>query len=155
MPECNFALPVIVAAMMHAHPAPDRRHAASRRALQGVIAVAGLVPVLAGVAGIAAGPRLAGVTAPWPVDLDSHFRFLSGVFLVVGLAWWSCVPSIEDKSGRLRLLALMTFAGGLARLFSLALAGPPSTGHLVGLGLELVAVPLVVLWQATDRPLPA
>lgn len=121
---------------------------ASRRGLQIVIVVAGFVPVLAGLAGILAGPRLAGVPAPWPVDLDSHFRFLSGVFLVVGLAWWSCVPVIESKGERLRLLAAMTFAGGLARLGSLLFAGVPSAGHLAGLGLELAAVPLVVFWQA-------
>jgi hypothetical protein len=67
---------------------------------------------------------------------------------VVGLAWWSCIPAIETKGERLRLLALMTFTVGLARLFSLVLAGVPSAGHLAGLGMELAAVPIVVLWQA-------
>ena len=122
--------------------------AAGRRALQVFIAVAGCLPVFAGAAGVIAGPRFIGAAVPGPVDLDSHLRFLSGVFLIVGLAWWSCIPRIEAKGERLRLLALMTFAGGLARLGSLAVAGLPSAGHLVGLGMELVAVPLVVFWHA-------
>jgi hypothetical protein len=126
----------------------DRRAPRSRRALQAFIAVAALLPVVAGAAGVVAGPRLLGAEAPWPGDLDSHVRFLSGVFLVVGLAWWSCIPGIERKGERLRLLALMTFAGGLARLLSLGLAGLPSAGHLFGLAMELVGVPLVVIWQA-------
>ena len=129
-------------------PAAEDSEAAGRRALQVFVAVAGCLPVFAGAAGILAGPRLAGSAAPWPVDLDSHFRFLSGVFLVVGLAWWSCIPDIGRKGPRLRLLAAMTVAGGLARLASVLLVGVPSAGHVLGLAMELVAVPLVVLWQA-------
>ncbi|RST87450.1 DUF4345 domain-containing protein [Aquibium carbonis] len=128
-------------------PAGGRR-STERRALQAFIAVAGLLPVFAGIAGVVAGPGLAGSTPPWPADLDSHFRFLSGVFLVVGLGWWSCIPAIETKGARLRLLALMTAVGGLARLYSVSLVGFPSAGHGLGLAMELVAVPLVVLWQA-------
>jgi len=124
------------------------RDATGRRALQVFIGVAGCLPVFAGAAGIVSGPRFLGGNPPWPVDLDSHLRFLSGVFLIVGLAWWSCIPAIETRGERLRLLALMTVAGGVARLLSLGLSGAPSAGHLVGLGMELVAVPLVVLWQA-------
>lgn len=118
------------------------------RILQGLIAVLALIPIGAGLAGIILGPRFLGVDAPWPTDLDSHLRFLSGVFLVVGLAWWSCVPDIARKGPRLRLLVLMTFVGGLARLFSLAHAGPPSVGHLGGLAMELVVAPLLVVWHA-------
>lgn len=118
------------------------------RILQVLIAVLALIPVGAGVAGIALGPRFLGADAPWPADLDSHLRFLSGVFLVVGLAWWSCVPDIARKGPRLRLLVLMTFVGGLARLVSFVHAGPPSAGHLGGLAMELVIAPLLVLWHA-------
>lgn len=119
-----------------------------KRLLQAIVALLAAVPVLAGLAGIVAGPAFLGPDAPWPADLDSHLRFLSGVFLVVGLAWYSCIPGIEEKTGRFRLLAAMTFCGGLARLASLAMAGPPSAGHVYGLGAELLVVPLLVAWQA-------
>ena len=119
-----------------------------RRALQTVVAVLALIPVSVGAAGILLGPSFLETDPPWSADLDSHFRFLSGVFLSGGIAFLSCVPSIERKSNRFRLLAGCVFLGGLARLLSLGIAGAPSPGHLGGLFMELVAVPLLVLWQA-------
>lgn len=119
-----------------------------RHLLQAVVMVLAVTPVVFGALGIVIGPHFLHVTAPWPIDLDSHFRFLSGVFLVVGLGWYSCLPSIETKTERFRLLAAMTFAGGLARLLSLSIAGLPSMGHVAGLSVELVGVPLLTLWQA-------
>ena len=68
--------------------------------------------------------------------------------LAFGLAWWSCIPRIERKTKRIRLLGICTVAGGLARLYSVMLAGAPSAGHLAGLAMELVVVPLILLWQA-------
>ena len=58
------------------------------------------------------------------------------------------MPGIEHKTARFRLLSALVVAGGLARLLSLAVTGTPSAGHLAGLGLELVVVPLLVLWQS-------
>jgi len=83
-----------------------------------------------------------------PVDLDSHFRYLSGIFLGVGLAFCSCVPEIERKTGRFRLLAALVVLGGLGRAISAFAFGLPSLPHLLGLGMELLVVPLLVLWQA-------
>lgn len=108
----------------------------------------GLVPVTAGGAGVLLGPAAFAPLADLPVDLDSHVRYLSGIFLGLGLAFWSTVPGIEHKTARFRLLSALVVAGGLARLLSLAVAGMPSAGHLGGLGLELVVVPLLVLWQS-------
>ncbi|WP_292864925.1 DUF4345 domain-containing protein [Mesorhizobium sp.] len=116
--------------------------------LQLVVAVLAATPVLVGLEGILSGPEFLNVAAPWPVDLDSHFRFLSGFFLAVGIAWYSCIPHIETKTERFRLLAACTFAGGLARLFSLLTTGEPSAGHMAGLCVELFAVPALVWWQA-------
>jgi len=103
--------------------------------------------VVVGIEGILSGPAFLHAVPPWPVDLDSHFRFLSGLFLTVGIAWYSCVPGIETKTERLQLLAACTFAGGLARLLSLLTIGVPSPGHIAGLCVELVAVPALVWWQ--------
>ena len=107
-----------------------------------------LVPVAAGAAGVLLGPAaFAPETVP-AVDLDSHLRYLSGLFLALGLAFWTTVPGIARKTARFRLLAALVVGGGLARLFSLLVAGTPSAGHIAGLGLELVVVPLLVLWQS-------
>ncbi len=123
----------------------------SKPALQLVVATLAIVPVMTGIAGIWTGPSFLHLERPWPADVDSHFRFLSGIFLALGFAWYSCIPDIDRKTGRFRLLAALTFSGGLARLLSLLLAGPPSTGHLAGLFVELVAVPLIVWWQSAIR----
>lgn len=119
-----------------------------RRILQIVIAVLALLPVLAGLAGALLGPAFVQVGPPVPVDLDSHFRFLSAVLSAIGIGWWSCIPRIEHKAGRLRLLAALTFAGGLARLFSLTSVGAPSLGHVAGLVMELGIVPALILWHS-------
>jgi len=118
-----------------------------KTALQIVVAVLAATPVVVGIEGILSGPGFLHAIPPWPVDLDSHFRFLSGLFLAVGIAWYSCVPDIETKTERFRLLAACTFAGGLARLLSLLTTGVPSPGHIAGLCVELVAVPALVWWQ--------
>lgn len=120
---------------------------AEKRLLQATVGVLALVPISAGAAGVLVGPGFV-LTAPdWPVDLDSHFRYLSGIFLALGLTYWATVPSIERKAAMFRLASVLVVAGGAARLGSLLAVGVPSTPHLVGLGLETLVVPLLVLWQ--------
>lgn len=120
-----------------------------RRLLQAAVALGCVVPLLAGGSGMIEGPYfLRGVASPAVPDLDSHFRYLSGLLFAIGLAFATCIPDIERKTGRFRLLAFLVFVGGLGRLFSLASIGMPGTGHVFGLAMELVAVPLLVLWQA-------
>ncbi len=121
--------------------------ARERRLLQAAAALAVLVPVCAGSWGVIRG-------AAWldhgdvPRDLDSHFRYLSGIFLMLGLLFASCIPRIERMGARFRLLGAMVVAGGLGRLVSLLAVGAPAAGHLLGLGMELGVVPLLALWQA-------
>jgi hypothetical protein len=124
-----------------------RNRKSGRLALQVIVAMLAATPVFVGLEGIVSGPAFLHVVAPWPIDLDSHFRFLSGFFLVIGLAWYSCIPSIETKTERFRMLAACTFGGGLARLVSLLTVGAPSVGHIAGLCVELLAVPALVCWQ--------
>ncbi|MGA9581789.1 MAG: DUF4345 domain-containing protein [Allosphingosinicella sp.] len=120
-----------------------------RRLLQLAVALGCVVPLLAGGSGMIEGPAfLRGVTSPVPSDLDSHFRYLSGLLFAIGLAFASCIPGIEGKTARFRLLASLVFVGGLGRLFGLMTAGAPGAGHLFGLAMELGTVPLLVLWQA-------
>lgn len=124
------------------------RGGAEYRALQGAVAVACLVPIITGAQGVIRGAAmLKGVPDPVPPDLDSHFRYLSGIFLMAGLAFASCVPDLAAKGARFRLLGAMVILGGLARLASLLIVGPPSFGHRFGLVMELGVVPLLLLWQ--------
>jgi len=59
------------------------------------------------------------------IGADSHFRYLSGLLLGIGLGFWSTIPRIEANGDRFRLLSFIVVAGGLARFTSLALIGLP------------------------------
>jgi hypothetical protein len=117
--------------------------------LQIVVSVLSAIPVSAGLAGVVCSWKFPGFAlSNWPIDVDSHFRFLSGIFLCVGVCFLTCVPNILRKTERFRLLSTLVFTGGLGRLLSLLVVGQPSAGHVVGLVFELVIVPLLVCWQA-------
>lgn len=120
---------------------------AERRLLQIAVTLACLVPLAMGSLSVIRGVAVIKGTPALP-DLDSHFRYLSGIFLALGIAFASCVPAIERRGGRFRLLGAMVVAGGLARPLSWVMVGAPGTGHRFGLVMELGVVPLLILWQA-------
>ena len=123
--------------------------ATERRLLQAAVAVAALVPLSMGLTSVLEGPSiLKGVGTPAPVDLDSHFRYLSGLLLGIGLAFVACIPRIERRTTLFRAFGLIVLVGGLSRLVSLAAVGLPGDGHRFGLVMELVVVPRIMLWQA-------
>lgn len=119
--------------------------AAERRALQLAVAVAGLVPVGGGLAGMVLGA--AAVGQAYDLSVDSHVRYLSGLLFVLGLTFWASIPTIEAHTARFRLLGAMVVAGGLARLAGLAVAGTPSGPMLLALVMELIVTPALVIWQ--------
>ena len=118
-----------------------------RRLLQGAVTIACLVPILTGLDGVLRGVAMFRLTA-FPASLDSHFRYMSGIFLMLGFAFASTIPAIERQGPRFRLLGAMVVMGGLARALSWLMVGAPNLGHRLGLGMELAVVPLLMLWQA-------
>ena len=112
-----------------------------RRLLQLVIAVAGLVPVIAGLWGATGALHASGPGA------DSQRRYLSGLLLGIGLWFWACVPTIERRRAEVRMLAAVVAAGGLARLFGLIATGDASAGVVLPIVMELGVTPLVALWR--------
>lgn len=118
-----------------------------RRLLQCAVALACLVPFAAGGAGVIASVTMMKDAGAPSVDLDSHFRYLSGLLFGIGLGFAACIPRIEAKGALFRGLTLVVVCGGLARLFALVTMGSPSAGHLFGLAMELGVVPALALWQ--------
>ncbi len=117
-----------------------------RRLLQLVVMLAGCVPVLAGGAGVLLGTAFVD-DAGANLSADSLFRYLSGLLLAIGLAFWWMVPHIERHTKAVRLLTLVVFVGGLGRLFGIVAHGVPGTPMLGGLVMELVVTPAICLWQ--------
>jgi hypothetical protein len=116
-----------------------------RRLLQQAVGICAVVPVAAGLYGVLFGHALTGDAVS--ISADSHFRYLSGLLLAIGLIFWSTIPAIETKTGRFRLLTLVVVLGGLGRLVGLLLTGIPSLFMLGGLLMELVVTPVLCLWQ--------
>jgi uncharacterized protein DUF4345 len=83
-----------------------------------------------------------------PVAADSHYRYLSGLLLGIGIGFATAVPDIEHRTARVRLLAGIVVVGGLGRLLSLLLHGAPDKPMLAALAMELVVTPVLALWQA-------
>lgn len=111
------------------------------RLLQLAVFVAACVPVSAGFWGVMGGVATRNLTG------ESHARYLSGLLLGIGLAYWACVPVIARCGAVFRTLTAIVVLGGLARLaggfmatgFSPVVAGP--------LGMELAVTPLLALWR--------
>ncbi len=78
---------------------PGTSFRAERRLLQAVVALLCLVPLSAGLAGVLVGPAMVGEGPGTPPDLDSHYRYLSGIFLGVGLLFACTVPP-SNGAGR-------------------------------------------------------
>ncbi len=115
-------------------------------ALQLAVAIAGIVPVGAGLAGVLAGPSMLGI--PWETAADSHFRYLSGLLLGIGLLFWTLIPDITRRTEAFRLLTAIVVLGGLGRLYGVFVEGVPPAPMIAALGMELVVTPLLCGWQA-------
>lgn len=116
-----------------------------RRMLQIAFVLGGIVPVSAGLAGVVMGVDM---LQQGTIEMDSHYRYLSGLLLAIGLCFWASVPAIETHTARIRLLAMLVVVGGLARLFGYAMSGAPPLNMQLALGMELVVTPLLAFWQS-------
>ncbi|HZW47164.1 MAG TPA: DUF4345 domain-containing protein [Microvirga sp.] len=116
-----------------------------RKLLQQTVAIVATIPVAAGLYGVLFGQALTGDAVS--ISAESHFRFMSGLLLGIGLCFWSTLPRIEERTNRFRLLTLLVVVGGLSRLVGLALTGLPSLFMIGGLIIELVVAPALCLWQ--------
>lgn len=78
---------------------------------------------------------------------DSNARYLSGLLLGVGLAFWACIPAIERRGTVVRTLAAIVVVGGLARLAGAAAKTgfPPEVS--LPLVMELAVTPILALWR--------
>jgi uncharacterized protein DUF4345 len=85
----------------------------SKHALQVAVAIASVVPIVAGTAGLLLGPAMLADDAPDTPDLDGHFWYLSGLWLGIGLAYASAVPGIARRRERFLLLGGIVIGGFL------------------------------------------
>jgi hypothetical protein len=124
----------------------------SRRALQVVLGVGGLVAIGGGLLQIAIGPSALPGSPGAGNSVDSELRFLSAYWVALGAALLWIAPRVERETIALRAAMAALFLGGIARVVSLISVGEPHSTLLVLMAIELIAPPVVVAWQATlDR----
>ena len=116
-----------------------------RKLLQIAFALAGLVLVVFGLAGVFFGADFADLSGH--VEMDSYFRFLKGMLLAIGLIYWSCIPKVEQRADRISLVTFILVFGTVSRLLSVVGHGVPTLGIVLNLIAGLVLVPLLWLWQ--------
>jgi len=117
-----------------------------RRAAQTSFAVAGIVPVVAG---------LWGVFHPVAGSVGSqlnHGRYLSGLLFAIGLAYWAAIPHIERQTVCIRVLTGIVAIGGCCRLLGVMLGDPLSLPVAGALAMELAVTPLLCFWQSCLVP---
>lgn len=121
----------------------------SLRQLQITTALLGAVPVLTGLISMMglSDPLYATLNLPRDATLDSNMRFLGGVWLGLGLSVWWLVPRIATETTLFRAAWLMIFLGGVGRMASLLLVGPPLLPFVGFTVLEIVGAPLFIWWQ--------
>jgi len=109
------------------------------RVLQIVVFLGALVPIYGGGVGVLRGASAFGA---WPgAAADSQVRYLSGLLLAIGLAYWACAPTIARRGAEIRLLTVIVLAGGLSRLAGVFLAGDP--GRMCSISQRLGALTFV------------
>ena len=117
-----------------------------RVALKIVVGLTALVPISNGLSGILKGPAMLEQTVRSTIPLDSHFRYLSGLPLAMGILLLRSLPNIEHDGSDLRRVTLLIFIGGLGRLYGLITAGYDTNAVVVTLS-ELFVLPLVCVYQ--------
>jgi len=120
----------------------------TKRALQITCGLLGLIPVVTGLIGLLGVSDPLYSALPRDVLLDSSLRFLSGVWLGLGLALLWALPHIERQTTLFRALWGMIFLGGVGRLISMAALATPPAPFIAFTVLEIVGAPLFVWWQA-------
>lgn len=113
--------------------------------LMGVACAAiGLLHFALGIASVP-GEAAAGAT------VDSRERFYGAIFLGYGLAWIRAARQTPVPAGAVRWLAGIFLLGGIGRLLSLAVHGPPHPFQVVLTVIEVGLSPLYFWLSAADE----
>ncbi|MGK5632216.1 DUF4345 domain-containing protein [Streptomyces sp. URMC 123] len=112
-----------------------------------MLAVLSLIPIGTGLMDAFAGVNALPSEQVANADLESNYRFLATIWLGVGVLILWIIPRVETALLPFRAVCAVTVAGGLVRLLSMAVAGVPHTMFVWAFVLELVAPPLLALWQ--------
>jgi hypothetical protein len=113
-------------------------------ALQITIGLMAMIPIFVGINGISRGPAILDKTSNYSIPLDSHFRYLSGFPVAMGIMLLRSLPTIDRDNSDLRRACLLIVIGGLGRLWGLISVGL-ETGVVIATIVELFVLPFLCL----------
>lgn len=116
-------------------------------ALRVFIALFGFVCCLIALAHIIVGPASIPGGGAVNATMDSEERFYTTLFLSFGAALMWCSRDLQARSGLFSAFLITFFVGGIARLISAALVGPPNNLFIFLGGVELALPPLLWWWR--------
>jgi len=126
----------------------SRSRSSSRTALLVTLGALGVIPVATGLLGIAKGPAGAPGGGPTTASVDSEYRFVNVFWAAAGgVLWWS-LGRPDQRSTITRLVLTLASIGGVPRLVSWRAVGRPHPVFVGTVVLELVVLPLVLVWHA-------
>jgi len=119
-----------------------------KKSFQIFLGLFGVTAIVIAALHIVFGPKAIPGSVSVNATMDSEDRFYAVLFGAYGVALLWCIKDIERKSAIVYVLALTFFAGGLARLVSVASVGFPNTFFIVMTGLELLIPFMMVFLQS-------
>jgi Domain of unknown function (DUF4345) len=118
-----------------------------KRALQVFSGLFGITAIFIALLHVVLGPPAIPGSIPVNATMDSEDRFYATLFAAYGAALIWCIRDIEKKSRTVYFLAATFFAGGLARLISIAFVGPPNGFFIAMTVLELTIPAFMAIMQ--------
>ena len=122
-----------------------------KKSLQIFLGLFGLTAIFIASLHLVFGPTAIPGSISVNATMDSEDRFYATLFAAYGVALLWCIKDIERKSMVVYFLVLTFFAGGLARLASMAAVGLPNPFFITMTVLELL-IPLFMVflqWSIT------
>ncbi|MEG3630745.1 DUF4345 domain-containing protein [Streptomyces poriticola] len=118
------------------------------RGFRSVLVLLGLVIVGTALADIAMGPSILPGSPEVTPTLDSNYRFFAGIWCAIGITMLAAAWKTGLHVHGVRVVCGAVFLGGLTRTVSYLAAGAPHAVFVVGIGVELLVPPLLLLWSA-------
>ena len=119
---------------------------AIKKTFQVFLGLFGIAAILIALLHVVLGPSAIPGSVSVNATMDSEDRFYATLFAAYGVALLWCIKDIERKSIVVYFLAAAFFAGGLARLVSVAAVGLPNTFFIAMTVLELL-IPLFMVFM--------
>ena len=127
----------------------------SKKLLQAILVILGAIPLVTKTLTLLQGVHALdafGVSFPENITghiiLDSEMRFLSAIWAGIGVMVYVIVPTVEKQTLLFRLIMTAIILGGVGRVLSLLWVGNPPALFIFLIVLELVGMPLLILWQS-------